>query len=490
MFNWILIALLTQTLAQAAPPANCVSLAATSVFTPPSAVFSPSTLLKDGSLLVGSVGGVLYKLDQAGNIKKQVQLDSSIYAAPFEMQDGSLALGSEDGNFRILDSATLSSKGSTNSLDGVFSAPVQLKDGTLVYGSYDENAYFVSPDAKGVLRYMTHGPVVASPLILANGDVAIASTDRWIYFTNSIAQKKSAYMTNGKIFSAPVQLKNGEVVVAADDGVVDFITEAGVLKSQFKTGGPILANLTLMNSAHGEVVVVSSEDGFVYFLNSDGKKTASFDTKASDLSQAAVVSDSQVAVSANDGVLYLITTGGELRGSFHLADSPIRGTESTLSSGRNSGPAPADEYFGKARMSVLGIHSAFQDFSLEIAKDHSNASKFWSAILLTEDALEAWENAYPEDDWLPREYFNLARVYEKVLTPEALVRATRHLSYLEAHFPHTWYAKTAHLKLVSEKLDRGFNSTPTVLSPHSIALSGEDGVFYQVKITDQAAACE
>jgi len=76
------------------------------------------------------------------------------------------------------------------------------------------------------------------------------------------------------------------------------------------------------------------------------------------------------------------------------------------------------------------------------------------------------------------------------LTPEAFVRATHTFSWLEAHYPKSWYAKTANLKLISNRLERGFNSSPTLIGKNLIALAGRDGNIYFLKISGQAGACD
>jgi hypothetical protein len=61
--------------------------------------------------------------------------------------------------------------------------------------------------------------------------------------------------------------------------------------------------------------------------------------------------------------------------------------------------APADEYFGRMKMSVLGIRNALDGLERRAAiGDRSVASM----LALVDDAISDWRSKYPRDTWLRR----------------------------------------------------------------------------------------
>ena len=73
--------------------------------------------------------------------------------------------------------------------------------------------------------------------------------------------------------------------------------------------------------------------------------------------------------------------------------------------------APADEYFGKLKMSILGIRNTIKDKGLLVDVDSTKAESTLGAIALTEDAMHDWERKYPCDSWLPGTILALEHFY-------------------------------------------------------------------------------
>jgi hypothetical protein len=65
--------------------------------------------------------------------------------------------------------------------------------------------------------------------------------------------------------------------------------------------------------------------------------------------------------------------------------------------------APADEYFGRLKMSILGVRYVINvvDYRAENATD-DDARDLCHKLMLTEDALRDWQAKYPDDAWIPR----------------------------------------------------------------------------------------
>lgn len=89
--------------------------------------------------------------------------------------------------------------------------------------------------------------------------------------------------------------------------------------------------------------------------------------------------------------------------------------------------APADEYFGRMKMSVLEIGNRLHDLS---RRNSAPASNVLHDAALTEDAMHAWEDKYPADPWLSKDISSLARIYAQLHTPAAQRRYRTTTSWL------------------------------------------------------------
>src|ERR1700736_359018 len=64
--------------------------------------------------------------------------------------------------------------------------------------------------------------------------------------------------------------------------------------------------------------------------------------------------------------------------------------------------APADEYFGRMRMSVLGIRNELDGLERRAAGGDRNVAAMSGKLALVDDAMSDWRSRYPRDSWLPR----------------------------------------------------------------------------------------
>jgi hypothetical protein len=74
------------------------------------------------------------------------------------------------------------------------------------------------------------------------------------------------------------------------------------------------------------------------------------------------------------------------------------------------GPAPADEYFGPFKESVLEIRNRLMAFERDSNWD---LARHVRAIDNVEMAIEDWHRKYPGDPWIPGFSGRLAHVYER-----------------------------------------------------------------------------
>ena len=100
--------------------------------------------------------------------------------------------------------------------------------------------------------------------------------------------------------------------------------------------------------------------------------------------------------------------------------------------------APADQYFGRMKMSILGIRNAIHDMDTRAAYQvPSDVSYIYNKLLLVEAAIHDWQAKYPHDSWIPKMTYGLAMVYKKLPLDEAQDRMNDQLDWLVASYPYS-----------------------------------------------------
>jgi hypothetical protein len=109
--------------------------------------------------------------------------------------------------------------------------------------------------------------------------------------------------------------------------------------------------------------------------------------------------------------------------------------------------APADEYFGRLKMSVLGIANVIKDMRLRVEADASRTPSIFGSLANVEDALRDWESKYPHDSWIPRNLLALEICYLTAPGERARQLAIRTEAWLRRDFGRTAYAAQGRHKL-------------------------------------------
>lgn len=117
-----------------------------------------------------------------------------------------------------------------------------------------------------------------------------------------------------------------------------------------------------------------------------------------------------------------------------------------------SAVAPADEYFGKLKMSVLGMRNTIADLGRRLEANPEKGESVFASTDYLEDAIHDWQKKYPKDTWLPRYVFNLAHLYSKVPSDEGRNRAKKAMAWLVAEYPHSPQAKLGKEELTAGTL--------------------------------------
>ncbi len=108
--------------------------------------------------------------------------------------------------------------------------------------------------------------------------------------------------------------------------------------------------------------------------------------------------------------------------------------------------APADEYFGKMKLSFLGIDNTFRDQSIR-AGSHTTDSSVISKTDFAADSLRDWQHKYPKDPQLARSMFLGSQTYLKIWTAAGQEQAAYYLITLRNKFPTTYFGKQAKAEL-------------------------------------------
>ena len=114
--------------------------------------------------------------------------------------------------------------------------------------------------------------------------------------------------------------------------------------------------------------------------------------------------------------------------------------------------APADEYFGPLKLSLIGMRNSIRDIGLRYDVNHDIAKQSYASTQLVERSVRDWEKKYAKDPQLPRVIFILQRLYTKVLLKESRDRASVIASWLRTDFTRSPQEKQLAKTLAVEHL--------------------------------------
>src|ERR1700684_3239916 len=103
--------------------------------------------------------------------------------------------------------------------------------------------------------------------------------------------------------------------------------------------------------------------------------------------------------------------------------------------------APADRYFGRLKMSILGVRNSIKDLAARADTHPEDAEHIFDKAVLVEDALRDWHAHFPRDPWIPRYAYSLAQLYGKLDMDDARLRKNDMFEWLVATYPESEYAQ-------------------------------------------------
>lgn len=104
--------------------------------------------------------------------------------------------------------------------------------------------------------------------------------------------------------------------------------------------------------------------------------------------------------------------------------------------------APGDEYFGRMKMSYLGIDNTYKDGAIS-AGDFTTDPKLISKLDYATEALRRWAAKYPNDPELARSYFLAIVVLRKVYTQPEQQTTWEFMELLATKYGNTYFGKAA-----------------------------------------------
>jgi hypothetical protein len=126
--------------------------------------------------------------------------------------------------------------------------------------------------------------------------------------------------------------------------------------------------------------------------------------------------------------------------------------------------APADEYFGPMKMSVLGIRNEIHDLMIKYEPtydyDHHLAKATMGVAVMTEASLRDWEVKYPLDGQLARYVYLLEHLYAKIQTDDAQAKAKICAQWLMTRYGGSWYAKNLRTAMTKQTASPASASAP------------------------------
>lgn len=95
--------------------------------------------------------------------------------------------------------------------------------------------------------------------------------------------------------------------------------------------------------------------------------------------------------------------------------------------------APADEYFGPLKMSILGIGNALNNIKRRLnGADMSDDTL--NSLAQVQNSIKDWESKYPRDPWLSRSLLALHHTYAMFHDDRAKAMASRTAAWIIAKY--------------------------------------------------------
>jgi hypothetical protein len=109
--------------------------------------------------------------------------------------------------------------------------------------------------------------------------------------------------------------------------------------------------------------------------------------------------------------------------------------------------APADQYFGKLKMSALRIRYETMQLKKRYETHELLPEQAEHLLLLTQEAFGQWARAYPRDPWLASTGYAIGTLFGELPGATARDHAVALYVYVKASFPGSSYATSSRTAL-------------------------------------------
>ena len=130
--------------------------------------------------------------------------------------------------------------------------------------------------------------------------------------------------------------------------------------------------------------------------------------------------------------------------------------------------APADEYFGPLKQSILGIRNTIRDAGLRYDVNHDIGDRTIASAALTERAIRDWQQRYPRDHGVAIAIFQLQRLYAKIDSDQGRMKAAATAKWLFTAYGASPQAKELHKLIAAELLAAPSPTVVATVEPTSI----------------------
>lgn len=287
------------------------------------AITGSPAVAADGTIYVGSTDGNLYAISQAGAQLWSYQTGSSIdTCSPAVAPDGTIYTGSFDGFLHAVNSNG-SQKWRFSTGDTVSNSPAIAADGTVYVKSDDNNLYAISPAGAELWRFNTGGVTYASPVIAPDGTIYVGSGNSRFFAVNPNGTQKWQFTADGDTYSTAAIDAAGNVYFGTLTGRLYSLTSAGTQRWSYMSGGLMSSSPAL--SADGATVYFGAYDHFLHAVNTaNGVARWTYDLgNEVRASSPLVATDGSIYIGCYDGRMQAVNSNGTLK-RFYATGNWIR----------------------------------------------------------------------------------------------------------------------------------------------------------------------
>jgi outer membrane protein assembly factor BamB len=312
-----------------------------------SAITSSPAIGLDGTILVGSSGGVFWRFQPDGSpIWGLVASDSPFDSSPAVGADGSVYVASYDGVVRSFSTQGTGQGWRTTPGGFIASSPAIGLNGSIYIGSQDGNVYALNPgDGSTTWTRATGAEVNSSVAVGADGTIYVGSHDGYtyaLYPTNGSVKWAAA---TGQVNESPAIGSDGTIYVGTPGGYVYALNPGdGSVKWRYAVYNWVTASPAIGPDGTVYVVVTGSliVNNYVYALRSNGSLKWPTAMPNALMSSPAVGSDGKIYLGCGDNKVYCLNPGdGSVCWSYEtggvVTSSPAIAADGTLYVGSADG---------------------------------------------------------------------------------------------------------------------------------------------------------